>query len=535
MIYPDSIEEKLGFDKIKAYLSNNCVSELGKSLVKGIGYEVDRTIINQKLSQVGDYRQLVAHGEIPSLGNISDVSDLIGKSKIKDNWLSALDLYKILLNLSSAIEMSSYLSKESDEYPSLKPLIPYLSDVVELRNRLLKSVAEEGIILDSASKELKKIRNGIASEEGRLRKKLNSIYKKAKADGYIPEGATIGVREGRMVIPVTSSYKNQVQGFVHDESASGNIVYMEPTVVLDSNNTIRALKIAERREIKKVLVELTSLINDNSVELTSANEFLAIIDLISAKVKLANSIDANMPELDKVVAINELRHPLLVLSKAKDRKVVPHNINLDADERLMLVSGPNAGGKSVVLKSFGLNQMMLQSGILPCCKPDSSFRIFKHMFIDIGDEQSIDNDLSTYSSHLKNMGAMIENAGKSTLILIDELGSGTDPSFGGAIAESILGRIADSRCTGIITTHFSNLKVFADSTDGVFNAAMVFDLENLVPLYEIDRNRPGSSFSLEVAAQSGIPTDVINDAKKLIGVDQIEVEKLLARVDHEKR
>ncbi|MEN8248378.1 MAG: Smr/MutS family protein [Bacteroidota bacterium] len=535
MIYPDSIEEKLGFDRIKDQLSNYCVSDLGKSLVKEIKFETGKSRIQKKINQVAEFQQLIAHGDVPAIGSVTDISESVEKSLIKNNWLSGLELYKILLNLSSAIELSNYLLKVSDEFPSLKTLIPYLVDLNDLNNRLRKSVAEEGAILDSASKELKTIRNRIASEEGRLRKTLNTIFRKAKSEGYVPEGATISLREGRMVIPVTASFKRQIQGFIHDESASGNIVFLEPAAVLDSNNTIRELTLAESREIKRILVELTALVSESSTELSNANDFLATVDMLWAKVKLANRLDANQPEIKEYIDIKVLKHPLLILSKDKERKVVPHDIYLDTKERIMLVSGPNAGGKSVVLKSFGLNQMMLQSGILPCCDADSSFRIFKDLFIDIGDEQSIDNDLSTYSSHLKNMGAMLNKADKDSLILIDELGSGTDPSFGGAIAEAVLGEITNSNCKGIITTHFSNLKVYADNTNGVVNAAMVFDLKNLKPLYELNRNRPGSSFSLEVAGKSGIPKDVIKKAKDLIGVDQIEVEDLLAKVDQEKQ
>ncbi len=537
MIYPESIEEKLGFDVIRRRILGYCVSELGKNLATEISFETDIAIINQLLDQVNDFAQLITQGELPALGSITDIKPHLKKSIVQGNWLSGTELFEIHNNVSSALSMADYIGKVSSDYPSLTNLKPEISGLIALEKTLLKSVDKDGIVLSSASSELKSIRQKMLAEEGALRKKLNTIFNKAKADGHIPEGATIGVRDGRMVIPVIAASKKQIQGFIHDESATGNIVFLEPAIILDSNNKIRELQIAEAREIRKILIDLTEMVAQHQAVLEYANSFLAIIDLLWAKAKLSISLGANKPQLgNKRMVLSELLHPLLILAdQDKSRKVISHTIFISEKQHIMLISGPNAGGKSVTLKSVGLNQMMLQSGILPCCNPDSKFRIFKDIFIDIGDEQSIDNDLSTYSSHLKNMSVMLNNSDSNSLILIDEFGSGTDPAFGGAIAEAVLQKLISNNCYGIITTHFSNLKLYADKSSRMINAAMVFDLDRLVPLYELEVGRPGSSFSLEVASQSGLPADVIKVAQQGIGTSQIDIERLLGKLENEKR
>ena len=537
MIYPESIEEKLGFDVIRQRVLDYCISELGRNLVQGISFETEPPLIKRLLNQVDEFAQLVIQGEIPAIGSITDIYPQLKKSLVKGNWLSGVELFEILTNVTSALDLAGYIAKVGTDYPSLAGLKPEIANLSALNKQLLRSIDKDGAVLSSASRELNSIRQQLLAEEGTLRKKVNTIFKKAKADGHVPDGATIGVRDGRMVIPVVAASKKQIQGFVHDESATGNIVFLEPAIVLDSNNKIRELQIAEGREIKKILLELTENVAEHKLELEQANIFLANIDLLWAKAKLSIALGANKPQLsEKSMVLMELLHPLLILADHdNNRNIVSHDISLNDKQHIMLISGPNAGGKSVTLKSVGLNQMMLQSGILPCCSPDSEFRIFKDIFIDIGDEQSIDNDLSTYSSHLKNMSVMLAKAGNNSLILIDEFGSGTDPTFGGAIAESVLQSLISNCCYGVITTHFSNLKIYADKTPGIINAAMVFDLDKLIPLYELEVGRPGSSFSLEVALQSGLPADVIQIAQEGIGANQIDIERLLGKLENEKR
>ena len=537
MIYPESIEEKLGFDVIRQRIFDYCLSDLGKNLVKEIKFSTDIEIIHRLLSQVDDFAQLVTGGELPAIGSVTDIYPYLKKSSIHGNWLNGAELFEILTNVSSALNLADYIGNLDSNYLSLIQLKPEIKGLKGLDKQLLISVDKDGMVLSSASPELKSIRQKMLAEEGALRKKVNTIFKQAKADGHVPDGATIGIRDGRMVIPVIAASKKRIQGFVHDESATGNIVFLEPATVLDSNNKIRELQIAEAREIRKILVDLTEKVAEHKDELEEANMFLANMDLIWAKAKLSLALGASKPQLSKkYMDLKKLSHPLLILTNQnKKRKVISHDIYLSEKEHIMLISGPNAGGKSVALKSVGLNQMMLQSGILPCCNADSKVRIFHDMFIDIGDEQSIDNDLSTYSSHLKNMSVMLEKADGNALILIDEFGSGTDPAFGGAIAEAVLQRLNANKCYGVITTHFSNLKLYADKSSSMINAAMVFDLDNLIPLYELEVGRPGSSFSLEVASQSGLPTEVIKVAQEGIGTSQIDIERLLGKLEHEKR
>lgn len=537
MIYPENIEEKLGFDVIRKRLADLCISDLGRTLVSELSFLIDITTIISLLDQIHDFSRLLKEGSLPETGNFSDVSSFLDKSSIQDNWLSGEALFSILTNITSANNLAEFLRNASTEYPSLKPLKPDISGLVTLEKKLLKSIDRDGTILDTASSALKTIRKNIISEEGSLRKKVNAIFKQAKSSGYIPDGASIAVRDGRMVIPVKAVSKRQVQGFIHDESATGNIVFLEPAIALDSNNKIRELQIAEAREIKRILLELTNEVSQHRDALERANSFLAGIDLLWAKAKLASILGANKPQLsDDKMELREIYHPILILTASdQKRKVVPHDIILTREERIMIISGPNAGGKSVALKSVGLNQMMVQMGLLPCANADSIFRIFANLFIDIGDEQSIENDLSTYSSHLQNMSTMLANAGQHSLALIDEFGSGTDPLFGGAIAEAVLRQLNKKHCYGVITTHFSNLKLLADNTDGLVNAAMRFDVEKLTPRYELEAGRPGSSFSLEVAAQSGLPGEVINEAKNEIGADHLAIEKLLTELEDEKK
>ena len=537
MLYPKTIEEKIGFDIIRERLTSYSVSDLGKKLVEDLHFQTEYTEIAKQLTQVNEFLLLLSEGNVPGLGSITDISGDIEKSRVEGNWLSAKELYNVFISITSALSMADFVNKFSSDYPSLRQILPELGNLKSLEKRLVASIDIEGSVLNSASVELKRVRKEIISEQGGLRKAVDTIFKKAKADGLVPEGASIGVREGRMVIPVIASNKRQIQGFIHDESATGSTVFLEPTAILDSNNKIRELQISESREIRKILIELTSQVRDHQTELGDANVFLANIDLLWSKAKIAKAMDASMPEIaSEVIELKELRHPLLLLaSNNQKRSVVSHDVTLSEETRILMISGPNAGGKSVALKSIGLNQMMLQSGILPSCNPDSRFCIFNDLFIDIGDEQSIDNDLSTYSSHLKNMGVMLTKATSKSLILIDEFGSGTDPAFGGPIAEAVLQKLMTNHCFGVITTHFSNLKLFAENSSGIINGAMVFDLEKLKPLYELEIGRPGSSFSLEVAAQSGLPEKVIEDAQKGVGVNQVDIERLLGKLESEKR
>lgn len=537
MNVPDHVREKLGYNIIHDRLNEFCVSELGKIRAERVQFSTDHIEIQAWLDQVAELLQIILEGNLPPLGSVNDITDILARARVAGNWITGDELHKILTNLTVTRELSAFIFSHSDQDSSLSSFRVGFDELKPLELRLSKTVDEDGHVLDGASSELKSIRRKIRVEEGVLRKKINSVYRQAKTDGFIPEGSTVSVRDGRMVIPVKAANKRQLQGFVHDESANGNIVFMEPAVVLEANNVIRELQIAEAREIHRILLEITGIIAQQLEQLTESTLYLGELDFLVARAKLARSLEATRPRIDdEQMLLKNLRHPLLLLvSREDDREVVAHSLELNREKHILLISGPNAGGKSVAMKSVGLNQLMLQSGLLPCADPDATFRVFDRIFVDIGDEQSIDNDLSTYSSHLKNMVRMIRHAGPTSLVLIDEFGSGTDPAFGGAIAEAVLARLTSLEVYGVITTHFSNLKLFADNTRGLINGAMLFDLKELRPLYELEVGRPGSSFSLEVAAKSGLPKAVINQAEAGVGANQIEIENLLTRLEDEKR
>lgn len=539
MIYPDSIEQKLGFEPIRQLLLSNCHSPLGRRYVRQMRPAIKYSLVNQWITQVSEFKTAIEQGLIPFIDDFYDISDILKQAEIEGAVLDAESLFKVSQTLSAASVLVDFLNELPVEgFEELKKI----SGKIDLPKPLLKELAKvfdaDGGINNNASSTLKEIRKRYRVEEGRLRSIIQKAFKQAQKDGFVPDGSTISVRENRMVIPINAGNKRHIKGFVHDESASGTIAFIEPVESLEANNAIRELELEERRELHRILLQLTIALWHNIEEAKSAVFFIGILDFIWAKSKLAIKLNANTPKLADSCQINISNsfHPQLVLSfAADDRQVVPLSVELNSDEHLLLISGPNAGGKSVALKTIGINQYMLQCGLLPLVSEDSYMGIFQDIFIDIGDEQSIDNDLSTYSSHLKNMKTMLKHAGNKALILIDEFGTGTDPLFGGAIAEAMLEKFVQKKCFGAITTHYSNLKSFAEKSIGITNGAMRFDMTLLEPAYELEVGRPGSSFALELAQKSGVQGDVIKNAKTKIGADQIDIEKLLNKLERQKQ
>lgn len=539
MIYPESIEAKLGFEHIRHILLTNCHSPLGKRYVNRMKPAFKFDQISQWVDQVAEFKQAIEQGLLPLIDEFYDISDILNQAEVEGAVLDSESLFQASQTLNASSRLLEFLLELPDEqFPELKSLCKKVNFPKILLEELTKVFDAEGAIKDNASKELNRIRKSFKIEEGRLRSIIQKAFKQAQKDGYVPDGTTISVRDNRMVIPINASNKRHIKGFVHDESATGTIAFIEPVESLEANNKIRELELAEQREIHKILSQLTLILWEQIAEAKSAVMFIGILDFIWAKAKLAVKLAANAPELLKSVYLKivDARHPQLVLSfEQDDRKVVPLSVELTEKEHLLLISGPNAGGKSVALKTIGINQYMLQCGLLPLVDPDSKMGIFNDIFIDIGDEQSIDNDLSTYSSHLKNMKTMLKFAGQKSLILIDEFGTGTDPLFGGAIAEAMLEQFVEQKCFGSITTHYSNLKAFAEKTTGVTNGAMRFDMEHLEPEYELEVGRPGSSFALELAQKSGVQGEVIKNAKSKLGADQLDIEKLLNKLERQKQ
>ena len=537
MLYPSDIHDKIGFDKIKALINEYCLSGLGKAFVNKLAFSSRHDEVVKWCEQTFEFYSILSSGENFPSSNFHDVTSSLEKAKVQGAFLIEEELLKIKTSLDTIIECSTFLNKRANDFPRLQQLSCLVQFNSGLAHQIGQIIDEKGVVRDSASSELKDIRNNIAAGQRKLRKTLDSIFKSCAQSGYVPEGASMTIRDGRMVIPLFAEYKRRIKGFVHSESATGQTVYIEPEEVLDGNNQIRELEYAEKREIVKLLTRLTDRVREQIPELKKAYQFLGMIDFIRAKAKLAVRLNATLPKVREKQLINwkGAYHPLLKFShEDAGKKVVPLNILLDEKNNILLISGPNAGGKSVCLKTVGLLQFMVQCGLLVPVDADSEFGIFESIFIDIGDEQSIENDLSTYSSHLNNMKHVLKHSNESSLVLIDEFGTGTEPNFGGAIAESILESMVASKVFGVITTHYGNLKEFAERTESVQNGAMRFDIHKLEPQYMLEIGKPGSSYAIEIARKIGLPQSVIEKAKELAGQEQTDMDRLLRDLERDK-
>lgn len=539
MLYPSTIEQKLGFDKIREWLSDACVSPLGRAFVGKIRFSNDFDVIKKLIGQTAEFQQIIQHEDGFPSSNYIDATPHLTKAAIEGAFLSEEEFFDVKLSLQTIYAcLQFFAKKEETAYPYLRELSQAISVDQTLLQSIDRVIDQRGKLRDDASPELQAIRRQIISEQSSLRKRLDTILRSAKSQGYVPDDVSLTIRNGRMVIPVSAEYKRRVKGFIHDESATGQTVFIEPAEILDSNNEIKELEYRERREIIRILTQLTDRVRPHVPALRKAYTFLGLIDFIRAKAKFALKTEAVNPVFVKQPLLNweNTRHPLLLLSFQKQGKtVVPLNLRLDQPQRILVISGPNAGGKSIALKTVGLTQYMYQCGLLVTMAEQSQIGLFKDIFIDIGDEQSLENDLSTYSSHLTNMRYFLKFADKNTLFLIDEFGTGTEPGLGGAIAEAILETLHQSKAFGVINTHYTNLKLFAEQAEGMTNGAMRFDVQNLEPLYQLEIGRPGSSFAFEIANKIGLPLDVIAKAKEKAGNQQVDLDKLLRELEAEKK
>ena len=558
MLYPQNIEVKLGFDKIRERLNELCVSTLGRNFVEKVRFSDNYDLIQKMIRQVDEMNNILQFEPtaFPSQ-NYLDVNYQLSKASIEGAFLTEEEFFNVKLSLRTIQECLRFFDKkEPEEFPQLRELVgsafternkdeehirqaqaPQLA-IRSLLDSLDKIIDDRGKLKDNASSELQAIRKRMQVQENDLRKTLDRILKNARANGWISDDFSLTLRGGRMVIPIAAEHKRKIKGFVHDESDTGKTVFMEPTEVLEANNEIRELESAEKREIVRILMELTNQMRPHIPVLRKAYTFLGIIDFIRAKARLAIEVNGIAPLSinSQIVDWKNAVHPLLFLSFKKQGKTVkPLTIILNAENRILLISGPNAGGKSVTLKTLGLLQFMYQCGLLVPMAEHSTIGMFKNVFIDIGDEQSLENDLSTYSSHLTNMKHFLLNSDRKTLFLIDEFGTGTEPSLGGAIAESILEDLNKSGAYGAINTHYTNLKTFADKTEGITNGAMRYDAEHLEPMYELEIGKPGSSFAIEIAYKIGLPKAIIDKSKQKIGNQQVSFEKLLKELEIERK
>ena len=542
MIYPNHFEEKTGFDKVRLFVASNCLSPLGKDRVDAMAFSNDFRTIHTWLSQTAEFVRILQGDEEFPANNFFDVRYSLRRIRPEGTWLDEKEIFDLKRSLITIADILRFLHPQgSDElkYPALAELAGDTMVFPLLVRRIDTLLDKFGKMKDSASDRLLQIRREMTATMSSISRNLQSILRTAQAEGVVDKDVAPTMRDGRLMIPVAPAFKRKIKGIVHDESASGKTVFIEPEVVVEANNRIRELEAEERREIVRILTEFTSEVRPLIGDILHSYEFLAEIDFIRAKALFAQQIHGVMPVVKDRQGLDWSRaiHPLLFLSLQKQGKeVVPLDIELRADDRrILLISGPNAGGKSVCLKTVGLLQYMLQCGLLPSMDESSRMGIFDSIFIDIGDEQSIENDLSTYSSHLTHMKFFLRNGSPRTMLLIDEFGSGTEPQIGGALAEALLKRFNENGCFGIITTHYQNLKHFAEDTPGIVNGAMLYDRHLMMPLFRLAIGHPGSSFAIEIARKIGLPEAVIADASAKVGEDYINMDKYLQDIVRDKR
>ena len=566
------MEEKLGFTAIRTLLRGNCLCQLGWERVGEMTFMTDAAEINRQLSEVREFRRLKEEAEELPLEFFFDVRQGVARLKLKGTHMEEQELFELMRCLQTigsfkevvnnndnendnenddlSLQPSALNLNESSRYPTLWALAKDVFEYPEVSRRISQILDKYGHIKDSASSALFHIRGELKKAAGSVSQTLNSILRKAQQEGLIEKDVTPAMRDGRLVIPISPSMKRKISGIVHDESATGKTLFLEPTAVVEANNRVRELEAEERREIIRILVEVSDEIRPYADGILESMKFLGEIDFIQAKAQLAREFDAIEPEVLPYPHIDwvQARHPLLRNSlRRQNKEIVPLDILLRGEKskdkgpkdipsgHLLIISGPNAGGKSVCLKTVGLLQYMMQCGLSVPMKENSTMGVFNTIMIDIGDEQSIEDDLSTYSSHLLNMKKMIKASNERTLLLIDEFGTGTEPQIGGAIAEAVLKQFWLRKAWGVITTHYQNLKHFAEDHPGVINGAMLYDRHEMKALFQLQIGRPGSSFAIEIARKTGLPEEVISDASEIVGQDYIQSDKYLQDIVRDKR
>lgn len=536
MLYPTSFEEKIGFDSIRNWLQAHCVSDMGKSCVDKMKYATNIDEITTLLSQVNEYKSVLLFEDNLSIQDFHNLSDTLTRIAIDGTYIELDELADLQSVILSVIQTVVYfrILHEEEKYPYLWAICENIFLEKTLSASIRRIIDEKGNLRDNASDELRRIKSAIIQISNEADKKIKKLLSQAKQDGIAKEDAEMTIRNGRLCIPVQAQFKRRLQGFIHDESASGQTVFIEPTDVFAANNELKDLLNAEKREIIRILTTITDEIRISIPNLRIYHDFMGTIDFIRSKALLAIEINAVFPHLfeNQIINWSNATHPLLFLKfKKLGKRVEPLSIELTPEHRILIISGPNAGGKSVCLKTIGLLQYMMQCGLLVSMDETSDMSLFTDFFIDMGDEQSIENDLSTYSSHLRNLKIMIENLNERSLFLIDEFGSGTEPHLGGAMAEAILENIYHKNPFGIITTHYGNLKMFPDRFPKAVNGAMLFDTNRLKPLFMLKIGNPGSSFTYEIARQIGFPEEIIQNAIQKSGTAQIDYERKLEEIE----
>ncbi len=537
MLYPENCQERLGFNEVRQMVFKHCLSTMGQALVIKMQVMTKFDQINKFLRQTSEFKSILENQEPLQISTFFDIKILADKIKVEGSYLIEEELFQIYASLQTVFSVIRFFDDRKEIYPNLEALFENLPIEKNILKKIEVILDLKGKLKPNASPQLQEITSAISKGELDVRKRMDSIFRMAVGKSWVADGS-LTIRDGRMCIPILAENKRKLKGFIHDESASGQTVYLEPEEVFSLNNKLRDLEFDKRREIIKILIAITTELRPYTPLLLSYHGFLTKLDFVRAKALFAIDLQANMPLLTreaKTRLINA-RHPLLMLSFAAEKKsVVPLNVHINDNLRIVLVSGPNAGGKSVCMKTVGLLQMMLQTGLLVPVDESSEMGVFDQIFADIGDDQSIESDLSTYSAHLTKMRHFIANASPKTLVLIDEFGTGTDPQFGGPMAEAVLEVLNKKKVRGVITTHYSNLKLFAGHTQGLENASMLFDNSKMKPLYILDLGKPGSSYAFEIAQNIGLQAEVLQLAREKTGTNQNSIDSLLVDLEKEKR
>lgn len=541
-VYPAGIERKIGFESVRRMISERCVSSLGATHVAEMTWQTDYNSISRLLGETNEMVQIINSEKPLHLNDIVDPSPWLMPARVPGAFIEPRELGQLRRSMSTASEIARFFKVEEGQtspYPYLKAVASTINDVPEVTRAINDVIDRNNNVKDNASAQLHDIRKQLGQLSGRISSAIRRVLATGIQEGYLDPDTTPAVRDGRLVIPVAPMNKRRLSGIVHDESASGKTYYIEPSEVVELNNRQRELEIEERHEIVRILIALADIIRPHIDTLMATYHCLGVFDFINAKAQFAISVGGAKPTLSRKAGFDwfSARHPVLQLSlERQGRTIVPLNINLHGpDRRILVISGPNAGGKSVTLKTVGIVQYMLQCGILPTLNDNSVMCIMDGIFADIGDDQSIEDDLSTYSSHLRNMRHFLSNGGRRTLMLIDEFGSGTEPQIGGAIAQSLLTRYNSLGMWGVVTTHYQNLKTLAENTPGLVNGSMLYDRQKMQPLFTLSMGHPGSSFAIEIARKTGLPSEVIADAEAIVGSDYVNLDKYLLDIARDKR
>ena len=537
MIYPDNFEQRIGINSIREYILEKCLSPLGEEQVAAMSFSSDYKTIATRLEQAGEFLQILRNKEEFPVDYFLDVREPLQRvEKDVTLWLSENEIADLANSLQTIIKIVDFV--HGTKYPALSSMagkIKTFPAIVEKANSILDKSSVQ--VKDNASRRLSDIRSDKVDASKAVNRNMQAALRDAQTAGLISRDTQLSLRDGRMMIPVAAGNKRKIKGTVHEGSGSGKTVYIEPEAVAEARKRLSNLEADERREVVKILIDFTDLIRPQIAHLLRSYHFMAEIDFIRAKAAFGVRINGIKPVFEDKQQVEWVQavHPLLNIQLLMERKQAhPLDISLNYENRLLIVSGANAGGKSLCLKTVALLQYMLQCGLLIPVQESSRTGIFENIFIDIGDGQSMENSLSTYTSHLTNMKFFVANSNEKTLILIDEFGGGTEPQIGGAIAETLLDRFNQKRSFGVITTHFQNLKYFAYETDGIINGAMLYDAELMQPLYRLSIGNPGSSFAVEVARKIGLPEDIIVDASGKIGNEYINMDNFLQSIAKDK-